>query len=75
MAAGVPSPTNNSVVQAVRSTSKRVLGTATINCKKPISFDLIHKFESQDNFDHLVDLRNVSSLFPMGRFLQVSASS
>ena len=58
--AGVPSPTENSVVEAVRSASKRILGTATVNRKEPISSDLIHKIVSHANLDNPVDLRNVT---------------
>ena len=58
--AGPPSPTDNSVVQAVRSASKRVLGTATVTRKEPISSDLIHTIVSQANLDNQVDLRNVA---------------
>lgn len=53
--AGVPSPTDNPVVEAVRSASKRILETATVNCKEPISSDFIHS-----NLDNPVDLRNVT---------------
>lgn len=58
--AGVPSPTDNPVVQAVRSASKRVLGSATVNRKEPISSDLIHKIVSQSNLDNPAELRNVT---------------
>ena len=58
--AGLPSPTDNSVVQAVRSASKRVLGTATVNRKEPISSDLILKIVCRANLDNPVDLRNVT---------------
>jgi integrase len=58
--AGVPSPTDNPVVEAVRSASQRILGTATVNRKEPISSDLIHKIVSHANLDNPVDLRNVT---------------
>jgi integrase len=58
--AGVPSPTDNPVVEVVRSASKRILGTTTVNRKEPISSDLIHKIVSHANLDNLVDLRNVT---------------
>jgi len=54
--AGVPSPTDNPVVEAVRSASKRILGTTTVNRKEAISSDLIHKIV----LDNPVDLRNVT---------------
>ena len=58
--AGVPSPTDNSVVENVRSAAKRILGTAAVNRKEPISSDLIRKIVSQANLDNPVDLRNVT---------------
>ena len=58
--AGVPSATDNLVVEAVRSASKRILGTATVNRKEPISSDLIHKIVSHANLDNPVDLCNVT---------------
>ena len=50
--AGVPSPTDNSVVENVRSAAKRILGTAAVNRKEPISSDLIRKIVSQANLDN-----------------------
>ena len=61
--AGLPSPTGNSVVQAVRSASKRVLGTATVNRKEPISSDLILKIVSQANLDNPVDCETLRCMF------------
>ena len=58
--AGVPSPTENSVVENVRSAAKRILGTAIVNRKEPISSDLIRKIVSQANLDNPVELRNVT---------------
>ena len=58
--AGVPSPTDNSVVENVRSAAKRILGTAAVNRKEPISSDLIRKIASQANLDNPVDLCNVT---------------
>ena len=46
--AKVPSPTGNSLVEADRSASKRILGTATVNRKEPVSSDLIHKSHAND---------------------------
>ena len=53
--AGAPFPTGNSVVEAVRSASKIILGTATVKRKEPIFSDLIHKIVSHAN-----DLHNVT---------------
>ena len=58
--AGVRSPTDNPVVENVRSAAKRILGTAAINRKEPVSSDLIHKIVSHANLDNPVDLRNVT---------------
>ena len=58
--AGVPSPTDNSVVENVRSAAKRILGTAAVNRKEPISSDLIRKIVIQANLDKPVDLCNVT---------------
>ena len=58
--AGVPSPTDNSVVENVRSAAKRILGTAAVNHKEPISSDLIRKIVSQANLDNPINLRNVT---------------
>ena len=55
--AGISSPTDNSVVENVRSVAKRILGTAAVYRKEPISSDLI---VSQANLDNPVDLRNVT---------------
>lgn len=41
--AGVPSPTDNPAVEVVRLASMRIPGTATVNRKEPISWDLIQK--------------------------------
>ena len=57
---GVPSPTDNSVVETIRSASKRILGTAAVNRKEPISPDFIHKIVSHANLDNPVELRNVT---------------
>jgi len=57
---GVPSPTDNCVVEAVRAAPNRILGTATVNRKEPIPSHLIHKIVSRANLDNPVDLRNVT---------------
>ena len=40
--ADIPSPTDNPIVEAVRSASKIILGTAIVNRKEPISSTVIH---------------------------------
>ena len=58
--AELPSPTDDSVVENVRSAAKRILGTAAVNRKEPISSDLIREIVSQANLDNPVDLRNIT---------------
>ena len=58
--AGIPSPTDNPIVEAVRSTSKRILGTAIVNRKDPISSSVIHDIISRSNLKNPVELRNVT---------------
>ena len=55
--AGIPSPTANPIVEAVRSASKRILGTAVVNRKEPILSSAIHDIISRSN---LVELRNIT---------------
>ena len=68
--AGVPSPTDNSVVENVRSAAKRILGTAAVNRKEPISSDLIREIVSQANLDNPVDLRNITIAMAAGSLLR-----
>ena len=58
--AGIPSPTDNTIVEAVRSSSKRILGTAIVNSKEPISSSLIQDIISGSNLENPVELRNVT---------------
>ena len=58
--AGVPSPTDNSVVWNVRSAAKKILGTAAVDLKEPISSDLIREIVSRASLDNPVDLPNVT---------------
>ena len=57
---GVPSPTDNSLVENVRSAAKSILGTDAVSRKEPISSDLIREIVSRANLDNPVDLRNVT---------------
>ena len=43
-----------------RQPCKRILGTAAVNRKEPISSDLIREIVSQVNLDNPVDLRNIT---------------
>ena len=47
-------------MENVRSAAKRILGTAAVNRKEPISSDLIREIVSQANLDNPVNLRNVT---------------
>ena len=58
--AGIPSPTDDPIAEAVRTTSKRVLGTSVICRKEPISALLIHDIVIKSDLDNPVKLRNVS---------------
>ena len=46
--------------EAVRTTSKRVLGTSVLSHKEPISALLIHDIINKSDLDNLVKLRNVT---------------
>ena len=46
--------------EAVRTTSKRVLGTSVLSRKEPISALLIHDIINKSDLDNLVKLRNVT---------------
>ena len=48
--AGIPSPTDNPIVEAVRSALKIILGTAIVNHNEPIS----------SNFDNPVELGDIT---------------
>ena len=58
--AGIPSPTDNPIVEATRSASKRLLGTAIVNRKEPVSSSVIHDIISRSNLDNPVELRNIT---------------
>ena len=58
--AGIFSPTANPIVDAVRSASKRILGTAAVNRKEPILSSAIHDIISRSNLDNPVELRNIT---------------
>ena len=58
--AGIPSPTDNPIVGAVRAASKRILGTGIVNRKEPISSSVIHDVISHSNLENHVELRNIT---------------
>ena len=74
--AGIPSPTDDPIAEAVRTTSKRVLGTSVLSRKEPISALLIHDIINKSDLDNLVKLRNVTmyvlSFADFFRFNEVS---
>ena len=58
--AGIPSPTDNPIVEGVRSASKRILGTAILNPKEPIASSVTHDIISRSNLDNPVELGNIT---------------
>ena len=58
--AGIPSPTDNPVVEAVRCASKRILGTRVVNPEEPISSSVIHDLIGLADLQNPVHLRNVT---------------
>ena len=58
--AGTSSPTNDSIVEAVRTASKRVLGTSVLSRKEPISAILIHDIINKSDLHNPVKLHNVT---------------
>ena len=58
--AGIPSPTDDPIVEAVRKASKRVLGTSVLSRKEPISATLIHDIINKSDLGNPVELRNVT---------------
>ena len=57
--AGIPSPTDSPIIQAISSAAKRLVGTRLLNKKEPISPDMIRKLVEASNFNNLLELRNV----------------
>ena len=49
--AGIPSPTDNPIVKAVRSASKRIVGAGSVNRKQPISSSSILDIISKSNLE------------------------
>ena len=59
--AGIPtSPMENPIVEAVRSASKTIPGTAIVNHKEPASSSMIHDIISRSNLENPVELRNIT---------------
>ena len=57
---GIPFPTDDPIVEAVRSASKRVLGTRPLSRKEPISPTLGHEIVKKSDLENPVALRNVA---------------
>ena len=51
-------------MENVRSAAKRILGTAAVNCKYPISSDLIRENVSQAKLDNPVNKHNITMDVP-----------
>ena len=58
--AGIPSPSEGPIVEAVRSASKRVLGTRALSRKEPVSPTLFHGIVKKSDLENPVVLRNVT---------------
>ena len=57
--AGLPSPTDSSIIHDVSRAAKILIGTRLINKKEPILPDMIRKLVEASNLDNLLNLRNV----------------
>ena len=57
--AGLASPTDSSLVAAVRDASKRILGTARSNRKRPITTELLKSIVGGADLSNGLELRNV----------------
>ena len=57
--AGVADPTDSPIVSLLREGAKRILGTAKINRKEPLSTDQLNEMISRANLENTLDLRNV----------------
>jgi len=69
--AGIPSPTNDPIIVAARSASKRVLGTLALNRTEPISPTLIHDIVKKSDLANPVVLRNVTMyVLPFAAFFR-----
>lgn len=53
-------PTDDPIVEAVRSASKRFLDTRALSRKEPISAPLIHVIVKKSDLENPVELRNVT---------------
>ena len=60
--AGLPSPTDSPIIQAVSRAAKRIMGTRVCKRKEPVSPDMIWKLVEKSNLDNLLELRNVCIL-------------
>ena len=61
--AGLPSPTDISIIHAVSRAAKRIIGTRVHNMKEPVSLDVIRKLFEKSNLDNLIESLNVCVLF------------
>ena len=57
--AGIPSPTDNSVVNFVREGAKRILGTSKINRKEPLTMEQLNLIITKANLSNTLQLHNV----------------
>jgi hypothetical protein len=56
---GVPSPTDNSIVNFVREGARRILGTSQTNRKQPLTIEQLNLMISRANLNNTLELCNV----------------
>ena len=57
--AGIPSPPDSPIIQAVSNATKQLTGTSLFNKKEPVSPDMLEKLVEASTLDNLPVLRNV----------------
>ena len=57
--AGIPSPPDSPIIQAVSNATKQLTGTSLFNKKEPVSPDMLEKLVEASTLDNLPELRNV----------------
>ena len=61
--AGLPSPTDISIIHAVNRAAERIIGICVHNKKEPVFSDMIRKLFEKSNLDNLIESLNVCVLF------------
>ena len=68
--AGIPSSTDNPIVEAVRAASKRILGTGIVNRKEPISSSVINDIIIRSNLSLVQKAKSRFDIFTRNAFKQ-----